>query len=151
MLKPLIQQLLTAFFVMSRPLTVGARGICINTETNSILLVKHTYADGWSLPGGGTEVGESVLETLTRELLEETGLNCMSAKLVDVYHNSTISKRDHIVIYIVENWSQQPSHRRPKKEILEATWFNLNQLPKDLNACSIYGLQCLDGHISRRT
>ena len=36
---------------------MGVRGICYNAETNSILLVRHTYSEGWALPGGGVEVG----------------------------------------------------------------------------------------------
>lgn len=141
MFKRLLQPLLRLAFLFTRPLTMGVRGICYNAETNSILLVKHTYSEGWVLPGGGVEVGESMLTALKRELSEETGLKCKSAKVLDVYHNSSISKRDHVVIYLVENWLEEPGHERPKLEIAETAWFRLEDLPGGLTPCTEFGLK----------
>ena len=115
---------------------MGVRGICVNPENNSILLVKHTYSEGWVLPGGGVEVGESMLTALKRELSEEAGLECKSAKVLDVYHNSSISKRDHVVIYLVEDWQEERAHERPKLEIAETAWFKLDELPEGLTRCT---------------
>lgn len=119
---------------------MGVRGICYNPETNSILLVKHTYSEGWVLPGGGVEVGESMFTALKRELSEEAGLECKSAKVLDVYHNSSISKRDHVVIYLVEDWQEEQAHERPKLEIAETAWFKRDELPADLTPCTKFGL-----------
>ena len=119
---------------------MGVRGIGYNPKTNSILLVKHTYSKGWVLPGGGVEVGESMLTALKRELSEEAGLKCESAKVLDVYHNSSISKRDHVVIYLVEDWQEERAHARPKLEIAETAWFRLDELPEGLTPCTDFGL-----------
>jgi 8-oxo-dGTP pyrophosphatase MutT (NUDIX family) len=120
---------------------MGVRGICFNPATNSILLVKHTYSEGWVLPGGGVEVGESMLTALKRELSEEAGLQCKSAKVIDVYHNSSISKRDHVVIYLVEDWQEEQTHEPPKLEIAEKAWFKLNELPEGLTPCTEVALK----------
>jgi 8-oxo-dGTP pyrophosphatase MutT (NUDIX family) len=77
-----------------------------------------------------------MLNALKRELSEEAGLQCKSAKVLDVYHNSSISKRDHVVIYLVEDWQEEPAHERPKLEIAETAWFGLDELPKGLTPCT---------------
>lgn len=77
-----------------------------------------------------------MLTALKRELSEEAGLECESAKVLDVYHNSSISKRDHVVIYLVENWQEEPGHERPKLEIAEMAWFRLDALPGGLTPCT---------------
>jgi 8-oxo-dGTP diphosphatase len=51
-------------------------GICL--QADQLLLVRHSgIGEGgvfWAPPGGGLELGEKVQDCLTREMLEETGL-----------------------------------------------------------------------------
>ena len=122
-------------------MTLGVRGICVDTATNSVLLVKHTYSNGWSLPGGGVEAGESVLSALQRELSEEVGIQCKSAQVLDVYHNSSRSKRDHVVIYLVEGWKAEQGHEPPRLEIADTAWFSLDDLPQGLTPCTRRGVE----------
>lgn len=64
------------------PLRRSCRGLLVNSE--QILLAQHTIGDGttvWVGPGGGVEDGESLLQTLARELHEETGLMLTEAHL----------------------------------------------------------------------
>ena len=54
----------------------------IITKGDSVLLVKKSrgpYRGKWDLPGGSPLHGESILQTLQREVLEETGvrLDCV--------------------------------------------------------------------------
>ena len=51
---------------------IAAGGIVIN-ENDEILLVD-SYHAGWVFPGGQVEVGENVIDTVKREVYEETGI-----------------------------------------------------------------------------
>ena len=141
MLKSLLQPLLHSSFLLTRSLTVGVRGICYAADINSVLLVRHTYSEGWQLPGGGVEPGESIFAALQRELSDEVGIKCRSAKMLDAYHNDSISKRDHVIIYLVEDWQETQVHERPKLEIAEIAWFKIGSLPSALTPCSQHGLK----------
>ena len=57
-----------------RPI-IGVGGIIFHNQ--SVLLVKRAQAPGkgqWSLPGGAVELGETLVEALKREMLEEVSL-----------------------------------------------------------------------------
>jgi 8-oxo-dGTP diphosphatase len=63
----------TAFYA-SLPRTRGAAAALLRDEQGQVLLVKPTYKDGWFLPGGVIEEGESPLAACVRECQEELGL-----------------------------------------------------------------------------
>jgi ADP-ribose pyrophosphatase YjhB (NUDIX family) len=48
----------------------------VEREDGRILLVKPSYRTVWTLPGGVSEAGETPIDCMRRELLEETGLRC---------------------------------------------------------------------------
>jgi hypothetical protein len=56
------------WFLLRRPMTLGARGIVFDRAANSVFLIEHTYVPGWQLPGGGVETGETIGLALEREL-----------------------------------------------------------------------------------
>lgn len=46
----------------------------VRDEDGRLLLIHKTDNDLWALPGGGHDIGESVAETVVREVEEETGI-----------------------------------------------------------------------------
>ncbi|QXC62554.1 NUDIX domain-containing protein [Aquihabitans sp. G128] len=53
----------------------GSRALVVDTEDRLLLvLIRLPHADVWVTPGGGIEDGETAMEALHRELLEEIGL-----------------------------------------------------------------------------
>jgi len=65
--------LFTVYALLTRAVTLGVRIIVRNNEGH-ILLVEHTYIQGWHLPGGGVERGETLAQAAQKELLQETGV-----------------------------------------------------------------------------
>ncbi|KFB09456.1 NUDIX domain-containing protein [Nitratireductor basaltis] len=121
------------WFLLARPMTLGVRGIVHDRGRNAVLLVRHTYVSGWHLPGGGVEVGEPMEEALTRELAEE-GRVTLTGKpnLCSVHLNRQASRRDHVAVYLIENFTVDGTHPGDS-EIAEARFFGLDDLPDALS------------------
>ena len=128
----ILSRLLHIYFILSRPKTLGARCVIINLK-NEILLVQHTYIPGWHLPGGGVEKGETIVSTVVREVREEAGIELLvTPRLHGIYLNSEISKRDHIAVYVANEFKMTKNHSG-SKEISKIEFFDLNCLPDDIN------------------
>lgn len=88
-----------------RPLTVGIRLLAV--KDGSVLLVKHTYTDGWYLPVGGVQAGETLVEATRREAAEETGTVLRELRLFGVYSSFFEPKSDHIVLFCSEDFERE--------------------------------------------
>jgi 8-oxo-dGTP pyrophosphatase MutT (NUDIX family) len=130
-LEPAIRRVLHFYWRWSRGATLGTRAMVID-GAGRVFLVKHTYVDGWHLPGGGVETGETMLTALARELAEEGNIRMTGQpKLHGVFFNKRVSRRDHVALYVVRDFVQdgQPV---PNREILEYGFFALDALPEDV-------------------
>jgi ADP-ribose pyrophosphatase YjhB (NUDIX family) len=116
-------------FLTYRPMTLGVRGVVFDTE-RKVLLVRHGYVAGWHFPGGGVETGETCEAALRRELQEEARVNVNATpRLYGLYFNCHVSRRDHVAVYVVEDYSVA-GERAPDGEIKEARFFALDALPQ---------------------
>ena len=123
------------YFLLTRPLTMGARCVVLS-DNSEVLLVKHTYWDGWHIPGGGINAGVSAELAAKREVAEETVYELVgSLKLVGIYHYDKITNRDHVVVF-VSNTFRLGGSKINNFEINEAKFHPLKSLPNDLDASS---------------
>ncbi|CAM3679021.1 NUDIX domain-containing protein [Marinicrinis lubricantis] len=60
-------------------------GAIIKDVEGRILLQQRSDYGDWGLPGGGMEPGETVEQTMIREVLEETGLTVNAYELLAIY------------------------------------------------------------------
>jgi 8-oxo-dGTP pyrophosphatase MutT (NUDIX family) len=128
-INPLLSKLLHGYFLLRRPMTLGVRAIVVNNQ-DEILLVRHRYEPGWQLPGGGVENGESALEALYRELLEEGGVKMRgSGQFLGSFFNADVSCRDHVLVYLVREFDI-PMGENISPEIEERGFFSRLKLPE---------------------
>lgn len=129
MLTRMLQRVLHGYWRVSRGLTLGVRAAVLD-DAGRVLLIRHTYAPGWHLPGGGVEAGETVLEALRRELLEEARIEMTGeARLSGIFFNRSLSRRDHVLVYVVRAF-RVIGPRAPDWEIAEARFFPVADLPE---------------------
>ena len=125
--------LLHFFWSFQRGMTLGVRGLVVDRD-GRIFLVKHGYIGGWHMPGGGVETGETLLEALGRELREEGNIELTGQpRLHGVFFNKKVSRRDHVAVFVVEDFRQE-SPPEPGHEIAAAAFFPLDALPNDTTA-----------------
>ncbi len=109
-------------FLVTRPMSLGVRAIVISAD-DEVMLVRHGYVFGWHFPGGGVEVGETCVESVTRELEEEARIALEGPPVLHgLFFNTQTSKRDHVAAYVVRNF-RVLGKRAPDWEIVEARFF----------------------------
>lgn len=105
----------------------AASAVVVNT-VGQVLLHRRTDNGLWSIPGGAMEPGESIAETVVREVLEETGVDVEPQAIVGIY-----SDPRHVVEYSDGEVRQQFSvciacipiggELRPNAESLDVRYF----------------------------
>ncbi|RWR00522.1 nucleoside triphosphate hydrolase [[Pantoea] beijingensis] len=70
-----------------------------------------SMANMWEFPGGKVEEGESALQGLKRELLEETGINVVDANLFDIVEHAYDDLHVTLHFFLVEQWQGEPYGR----------------------------------------
>jgi ADP-ribose pyrophosphatase YjhB (NUDIX family) len=125
--QPLVLSAQSLALRLFRGTTLGVRAIVGDGET--VLLVRHTYVPGWHFPGGAVDPGESAVDAVARELLEEASLEAaVSPELLGIHFNVRMARRDHVLVYRVAEWREKRAFT-PTREIAEARFFFRDALP----------------------
>lgn len=116
------------------PIFLNAVAGAVVNERGQLLLQQRTDAGNWSVPGGMMEYGESFLETLKREMKEDSGLLVEPIKVLHTFDRgfTTYPNGDQAQIvcrfYLVNPIGGSLEDADPK-ETLALRYFNLDALP----------------------
>ena len=112
-----------------QPLGVGPKGFAkkkrrratvIAERGGKVLLIKERGSNSFSLPGGGIEKGESVIEAALRELREETKLSVVKAERRFDHEGTT---QQHSVVWALVRGDV----RLQRKELSESKWWDMKE------------------------
>jgi ADP-ribose pyrophosphatase YjhB (NUDIX family) len=120
-------RLFHTLFRFTRPVTLGVRAVIVDDQKR-VFMVRHGYVEGWHFPGGGVETGETAIEAIRKEVMEEGCIAIAGARLHGLFFNSAASPRDHVAVFVIDNFRIE-GQRTPDYEIAETGWFPINALP----------------------
>jgi 8-oxo-dGTP pyrophosphatase MutT (NUDIX family) len=123
--------------VGNRPLFSVGSTVLVFNEQNQVLMQLRSDTKTWGFPGGSSELGDSLIETAQRELLEETGLSAECYKLHTILSGKeyfyVYPNGDQIynvaAIYLARGISGTLTNDH---ESLEQRWFDVDKLPEPL-------------------
>ena len=128
--EPQLRRVFHLYWRLVRSMTLGVRAVVLDAD-NKVFLVKHSYVTGWYLPGGGVEVGETFLEALRRELVEEGRIELTGEPVLHgLFFNGHVSRRDHVAVYIVRQF-RQDRLPTPNHEIIDCGFYDAAALPAE--------------------
>lgn len=118
------------YWFIVRPKTCGVK--CILIHENQTLLIRHTYGSQlYSAVGGGIKAGENPEAAIKREIYEEVGLTVHNLHQVGTIIWDAENKHDTITVFVASTDSTVLTI--DQAEIMEATWFEITDLPDDLS------------------
>lgn len=109
----------------------------ITFPQNKILLIKRRtvpFRGYWALPGGRVESGETVEQTIVREVKEETGLDVAVVSKIGEYHEQGVqdgAEYDYYPACFLVNVIGGEI-KKQENEIEKIKLFSLNEIPKAL-------------------
>jgi 8-oxo-dGTP diphosphatase len=113
---------------------VGVGGVVIADGRALLIRRGNPPLEGeWSIPGGTLEAGETLIEGVRRELLEETGLDVRVGELIEVFErifpDGTGKPKYHFVIldYLCE-WVR--GEARAGSDVTDVAWAEEKELEK---------------------
>lgn len=110
---------------------------CILTNGNEVLLLKKPSRGWWVAPGGKMELRESILESVTREYKEETGMIIEKPQLRGVF-TVVIEERGKVVnewmmfTFLATEYSGELLNQSPEGDL---AWIPINKV-KELSMAS---------------
>jgi len=139
----------------NRRLIAPAARAVIRDEKGRVLFVRRKDDGKWVMPAGALELGESIFDCLKREVLEETGLEVVSARPMAIYSaprfaftNAYGGEHQMLaIVFLVDEWRGELVKKTD--ETTDAKFFSVDDLPDtwELYRETIEDLRRYDRHV----
>lgn len=125
-------------------------------KDGKVLLQKRADNKAWAIHGGGLNPHEEIYNALNREIFEEIGIKPIEPKLLGIY---TGERLHHIYpngdeVYLVNNAffceSYEGEINFTDGEVTEYKWFNIDELPENLNKVDIPVIEDIQLYLKTR-
>ncbi|MEM8530757.1 MAG: NUDIX domain-containing protein [Chloroflexota bacterium] len=116
-----------------KPTLMGVRALVV--RQNEVLLIRHrSGTHPWSLPGGGVDRYERMVEAIRREAYEEAGVRIRVERLLGTYDNFQDGVSNYVAVFVCTPFNA------PKVpcslEIADAQFFAFDHLPSGIDHSS---------------
>jgi ADP-ribose pyrophosphatase YjhB (NUDIX family) len=127
--------------VGSVKILIPGTGAIVLNERDEVLLMLRADTDTWGTPGGFMDLGETVRESLRRELREELGIESRDEELFGIYSGPEFETRHPngdetsgvTILFVVRSYSGTP---RNSEESREVRFVPITDLPRPMNPAS---------------
>ncbi len=122
-------------------------GVVIVNESGYVLVGrrKGSFAQKYSIPGGGIDMGETFEATATREIKEETNLDILYLKVIAVTNNLETFREEgkHYIsiVLLVKKYSGELKNMEPEK-CEDWEWVDPKNLPVPHFDASRLAIEC---------
>ncbi|QEN03662.1 NUDIX domain-containing protein [Thiospirochaeta perfilievii] len=111
-------------------------GVVVFNKYGQILMGRRVYKpEGYSLPGGHLEFGETLIECAKREVFEEVGIEIENIEIATIGENLFLDREFHsISIFLISTIKEGEILKNPEPDKCDGwSWVGLDSLPKKLS------------------
>ncbi|OCS92574.1 NUDIX domain-containing protein [Caryophanon latum] len=126
-------------------------GVIVTNDQGEWLVVKKTYGglkDVWSIPAGFVDVGETLDAAAKREVLEETGIDCVIQGVYGVRSGVIRDEvSDNMVIFYAH--ASDATITIDERELSDARWIHPTELATDPASSFMLRIFATEGNLQQ--
>jgi 8-oxo-dGTP diphosphatase len=117
---------------------IGAAALIFDEQKRALLVRRNYSRHAWVLPGGAVEAGESVVDAVVREVLEETGLVVEPERVTGIYHEPQHPAGDFLhFAFLCRRLDSTVDPRIPPDELSDWGFFGPADLPRPISELTV--------------
>jgi ADP-ribose pyrophosphatase YjhB (NUDIX family) len=106
--------------------SVSVTGVVLRDD-GRVLAIQRSDDGRWVPPGGALELDETLVDGVTREVLEETGIKVQAEQLTGVYKNMRLG-----IVTLAFRCSVIGGSTHPTSEAAKVAWLTVDEATRDM-------------------